>query len=281
MLRSIGRREGRIEGTAGVWIYWQAWLPADDPAAIVVLHHGIGEHSGRYPHAVQRLVAAGYGVYALDARGHGRSGGPRASFDRFGQLVTDLDSVVNQVVGPAHEVPVFVMGYSLGGAVAVAYAVEHQNKLAGAIVIGCALGRGAGVSRLQFAMASVLSAAAPRFPLIRLRAGDMSQDPEVARAYAADPLVHHHRLDARFLGEMTTVIRRLPGDFYRLRLPLLLLHGEADITASPEGSRGLFDGARSIDKTLKLYEGRRHDVLNEPGHEQVMADVTAWLGAHR
>jgi alpha-beta hydrolase superfamily lysophospholipase len=262
----------------GVRIYWRAWSPADEPRAIVVLHHGIFEHGERYTNAVRALVAAGYCVYALDARGHGRSEGRRATYNRFDQLVMDLSIFLTDVVYPAQQTPVFLMGYSLGGAVAVAYALQHQDKLAGAIVIGSALGRGAGISRVQYALAAVLSAAAPRCPLIRLRATDMTSDPEVARSYEADPLVHHGRLDARFIGEMARAMRRLPRESHRLRLPLLLIHGADDITANPEGSRGLHDGARSVDKTLVLYPGRRHDVLNEPGHEHVMADVIAWLG---
>lgn len=278
-MKTMRHRQGWVDGAGGLRLYWQAWLPADEPLAVVVLHHGAGEHSGRYPHAVAQLVAAGYGVYGLDARGHGRSGGRRASFDRFEQLTADLDTVVSRA--RARELPVFLLGYSLGGAVVVAYALEHQQELAGAIVVGSALGRGSGVSRIQFGMASLLAAIAPRAPLIRLRATDLTGDPAVAETYEADPLVHHGRLDARMLGEVATAMRRLPADFHRLRLPLLLIHGAADVTASPEGSRALLLGARSPDKTLKLYQGRRHDVLNEPGHEQVMRDVTAWLVAHR
>jgi len=273
-------REGWIRGDAGVRIYWQAWLPADGPVAIVVLQHGVAEHGGRYMQVVRSLVAGGYGVYAFDARGHGRSEGTRASFDRFAQLVDDLDTVLRQVVRWKHELPVFLLGYSLGGAAAVEYALDHQSELAGAIVVGCALGRGSGVSRLQFALAAALSAVAPRCPVIRLRATDMTSDPAVARRYDEDPLVHHGRLDARFLGEMSAAIRRLPPEFHRLKLPMLLLHGGADITASPDGSRGLFEGVSSEDKTLRIYEGLRHNVLNEPGNQQVITDITDWLAAH-
>jgi len=279
-MKTMRHRQGWADSAGALRLYWQAWLPADEPLAVVVLHHGAGEHSGRYPHAVAQLVAAGYGVYGLDARGHGRSGGRRASFDRFEQLTTDLHTVVSQAIPRARELPVFLLGYSLGGAVVVAYALEHQDELAGAIVIGSALGRGSGVSRTQFGMASLLSAIAPRVPLIRLRATDLTGDPAVAEKYEADPLVHHGRLDARMLGEVATVMRRLPAHFHRIRLPLLLIHGDADVTASPEGSRALLHGARSPDKTLKLYQGRRHDVLNEPGHEQVMVDITTWLAVH-
>lgn len=280
-MTTIGRHEGWADGVAGVRIHWQAWIPADTPVGVVVLHHGAAEHSGRYPHAVQHLVAAGYGVYGLDARGHGRSEGRRATFHRFDQLTTDLGTIVETVVRPTHPEPVFLMGYSLGGAAVIAYAIHHQDQLAGAIVVGSALGRGSGISRFQFGMASLFSAVAPRFPLIRLHAADMTHDAEVAKAYETDPLIHHGRFDARFLGEVATVMRRLPADFHRLRLPLLLLHGAADITADPEGSRALLQQAGSADKTLRLYAGRRHDVLNGPGCEQVMLDVTDWLAAHR
>lgn len=278
---TILRREGWLDGAAGVRIHWQAWLPADAPVGVVVLHHGAAEHSGRYPHAVEHLVAAGYGVYGLDARGHGRSEGRRATFHRFDQLTTDLGTIVQSVVTPAHPEPVFLMGYSLGGAAVIAYAIQHQDRLAGAIVVGSALGRGSGISRFQFGMASLFSTVAPRFPLIRLHAADMMHDAGAARAYDADPRIHHGRLDARFVGEVATVMRRLPADFHRLQLPLLLLHGAADVTADPEGSRALQQHAGSADKTLRLYAGRRHDVLNEPGYQQVMRDVVDWLAAHR
>ena len=119
----------------------------------------------------------------------------------------------------------------------------------------------------------------PRCRLIRLPPEDMTSDPEVLRCYEADPLIHHGRLDARFVGEMTKAMRCLPTEFHQLRLPLLLIHGGDDITTSPMGSRALHEGAVSTDNTLIVYPGRRHDVLHEPGHEQVMADIVAWLGA--
>jgi acylglycerol lipase len=270
---------GWVEAPDGVQLYWRGWLPAAPPTAIVAVHHGICEHGERYPNAVRVLVDAGYGVYALDARGHGRSEGRPASYDRFAQLVADLDSFLVQVVRPASQLPTYLLGYSLGGAVAVAHAISHQDELAGAIVIGSALGLGSGVSRVQYRLAAVLSAVAPRCPLIRLRPAEMTSDAEVVRSYEADPLIHHGRLDARFLGEMAKAIRSLPLDFHRLRLPLLLIHGADDVIASPEGSRGLHEAASSADNTLILYPNRRHDVLNEPGHEQVMADIVAWLRA--
>lgn len=274
-------REGRVHGAGGVPIYWQAWLPAVPPAAVVVLHHGLAEHGGRYPHAVEALVAAGYGVYALDARGHGRSGGVGAHFGRFGELVADLDEIIATAVRPAYAGQVFLLGYSIGGAVAVACAMQRQHGLSGAIVIGSALGRGSGISAVQLGAASLLASVAPRLQMFRMPLQQMTQDPEVARAYRSDPLVHQGHLDARTVAEVAGAMRRLPAEFHRLTLPLLVIHGAADISASPDGSRGLAEEAASRDKTLRIYEGRRHDVLNEPGHQQVMADVVTWLDARR
>jgi len=275
------RSEGRVEGVGGLPLYWQAWLPTGRPAAVVVLHHGLAEHGGRYPHAVGDLVAAGYGVYALDARGHGRSGGRGAHFGRFSHLVADFDEVVAAVVRPVCAGSVFLLGYSIGGAVALAYAMHCQRPLAGAIVVGSALGRGSGISAVRMGAAALLAVAAPHLPILRMPLMQMTQDPEVKRAYRSDPLVHQRRLDACTVAEVAAAMRRLPAEFHRLTLPLLAIHGAADITANPEGSRGLIDGAASHDKTLKMYEGRRHDVLNEPGHEQVTADIVSWLDAHR
>ena len=268
---------GWFEACDGVGLYWRVWVPAGMPLAVVVVHHGICEHGERYADAVRLLVHAGYVVYAHDARGHGRSEGRRSTFDRFEQLPIDLESFLTQVVYPSHEVPTFLLGYSLGGAVAVAHAISHQDALAGAVVIGSALGRGADFSRIQTGLAAILSAVVPRCPLIRMRPETMTTDTDVVGSYEADPLIYHGRLDARFVGEMAKAMRCLPTQFQRLRLPLLLIHGADDVTANPEGSRGLHEGASSTDNTFVVYPGRRHDVLHEPGHEQVMADVVAWL----
>jgi len=270
---------GWLHAHDGAVLYWRMWLPAGVPVAVVIVHHGICEHGERYSDTVRALISAGYIVYAHDARGHGRSSGRRSSFDRFAQLQIDLESFAAKVVQPSHRIPIFLLGYSLGGAVAIAHALRRQDVLAGAVVIGSALGRGAGISRTQTELAATLAAVAPRCPLIRIRPEDMTSDAEVLRSYEADPLIYHGRLDARFVGEMAKAMRRLPTEFHRLRLPLLLIHGADDITASPAGSRALHEGAGSTDKTLVVYRGRRHDVLHEHGHEQVMADVVAWLNA--
>jgi len=273
-------QSGWIRATDGNRLYWRAWGPeANNAAPAVVICHGVCEHGERYPHAVAALVDAGYIVYSYDARGHGRSDGRRATFDSFCQLQGDLETFLGTVVRYRHNAPIFLLGFSLGGAVAIDHLLRQHEGLAGAIVIGSALGRGEDFALRLTSLAAALSAILPRLRLIRLNAPVMTSDPAVARSYEVDPLVHHGRLDARFVGEMLAAMRRLRSEAHRLQSPLLVLHGQADVTADPQGSRDLHDAAGSTDKTLIVYPDRRHDVLNEPGHEQVMADIIAWLAA--
>jgi alpha-beta hydrolase superfamily lysophospholipase len=269
------RREGSTEAGDGTQLYWQAWLPPEPTLATVWLVHGGAEHGGRYAELVDSLLGAGCAVYAPDLRGHGRSGGRRGSIRRFSDYVGDLDATVRAAGAPTDNV--FVLGYSLGAIVGASYALECHERLAGVIMAAPALGPGAGVSRTQFALAGVLSAVAPRLPLFRQDPSSMMQDPDVVRAYRADPLVHQGRFNARVIGELVTTMGDFPARIAGLQPPLLVLHGADDVTADPERSRLAVERAGSADKTLNVYDGMRHDLFHEPGRARVIEDTTTWL----
>ena len=127
---------GLLTGAGGRRIFWQSWSPDGEPRALVVIVHGAGEHSDRYVHVADRLCADGYAVYALDHRGHGRSEGPRALIDRLDNAVADLDQLVVQASAEHPAAPVYMLGHSMGGTVAVRYAVLHGEQLAGLILSG-------------------------------------------------------------------------------------------------------------------------------------------------
>jgi alpha-beta hydrolase superfamily lysophospholipase len=270
-------REGTVASTDGVLLSWQAWLPAGDALASIALVHGGAEHGGRYGHLVSHLVAREYAVYALDLRGHGRSHGRRGTVRHFSDYLHDLDALRRLMSDQGAVSPTFLIGYSLGGLVCASYALDHQDELAGVILAGPALGVGEGVSPLQFRLARMLAAVAPRLPLFKMNPAAMMRDPAAVRAYRADPLVMHGRFDARLIAEFVGAMRRFPDRIGELRIPLLVLHGAGDLTAHPSGSTMAVERAGSDDKTLHLYEGMRHDIFNEPGHERVCADVSTWL----
>lgn len=269
-------RDGWLGATDGTRLYWQAWGAPDAARGPVVLVHGAAEHGGRYAHVAERLAAEGYSVYALDHRGHGRSDGPRAMIDRFDRLVQDLALFIARVREEHPGRRPFLVGHSLGGAVALTYAARHRDTIEGLVVSGPAVGTEAVPGALK-TLTAVLSAVAPRLPVFKIEDAAVSRDPQVVRDYQLDPLNHPGKLPARTLAEMLRAMDAMPDRMIELRTPVLLLHGGDDRLCPPDGSRMVHAGAASSDKTLKIYEGLYHEVFNEPERELVIDDLLAWL----
>lgn len=267
-----------LAGAGGQQIFWQSWLPAQ-MRGVVVIVHGFGEHSDRYGHVAQRLVAEGFATLALDHRGHGRSEGARAVIDRLADAVSDIDRLV-VLAGDAHPgLPIFMLGHSMGGLLAVQYALEHQDRLAGLLLSGAlaALDAAPAPARL---IARVLSVIAPRAGLIALDGSLVSRDPQVVAAYSADPMVHHGKLPARTVAELIAAGRRFPERLAEIRVPTLIMYGTDDRLCPPSGSVMLGERIGAADITVIPYDGLYHEILNEPEQETVLDDVCAWLDAH-
>jgi alpha-beta hydrolase superfamily lysophospholipase len=267
---------GYFSGAGGRRIFRCAWLPDGSPRAKVVLVHGASEHSGRYQHVAEVLVDDGYGVYALDHQGHGRSEGRRAVLDRMASAVADVD----QLVGLAREnepgVPIFLLGHSMGGTIALAYCLEHQQRLAGLILSGPLAALEAAPAPLRL-VGRILSAVAPATPLIAIDATLVSRDPTVVDDYVADPLNYHGKLPARTVAELAAAIDAFPDAVGAITLPTLILYGTADRLAPPAGSEMLERQMGAADKTVKPYPGLFHEILNEPERDEVLADIRTWL----
>ncbi|MGH3797825.1 MAG: lysophospholipase [Pseudonocardiaceae bacterium] len=270
-----GHREIAPERSA----YWQAWLPTEQARAVVVVVHGFAEHSARYAHIGTRLAGAGFATYAADHRGHGRTDGRRANIERMELVVDDLRSFVRFAVEHHPGLPVFMVGHSLGGLIALQYATGPDTPLDGLVLSGPLVQvtvRSAVLKRV----AGVLSAVLPDLGVASLDAEAISRDPEVVRAYREDPLVHHGKVPARTGAEMLVTTQLLPARLPRLSLPLLLLHGTEDQICAPAGSTMVHDTVSSKDRTLRRYEGLYHEVFNEPEQDRVLADLVAWLDEH-
>ena len=270
------QRESSLRGRGGLEIFWRAWLPDGDATAVVVIAHGAGEHSGRYTHVAQRLVDEGYAVYAVEHRGHGRSQGPRALIDRIEHAVADLDKLVALAAEEHSGAPVFLLGHSMGGTIAVSYALAHQQRLAGLVLSGPLAALEAVPAPMRLT-ARTLSAVAPRTPLIAIDASLVSRDPAVVGDYRSDPLVHHGKLPARTVVELAGAIEAFPEAVGTITVPTLIMYGTDDGLCSPQGSVMLSERIGSSDKTLKAYQGLYHEILNEPEREQVLDDLCAWL----
>lgn len=274
----VKRSEGSFEGRGGLWMHWRAWSPEAAPRANVIVSHGAGEHGDRYERLAERLVADRFAVWASDHRGHGHSEGSQGVVDRFRNAVADLDTVLELAKLEQPAPLTFMFGHSMGGAIALDYALGHQDKLAGLVLSApaAALDPDSVVSRIA---AKVVSELAPWLPVHELDTSGISRDPEERQAYADDPLVDEKRMRARTAGELVMAFERFPDDLPQLELPLLLLHGTADRLTSPECSRMIHELAGSTDKTLELYDGYYHELINEPepDRERVLARIASWL----
>jgi acylglycerol lipase len=256
--------------------HWQAWLPDTDARAVVVIVHGLGEHIGRYDHVGHRLASAGFACYAADHIGHGRSDGRRANVERMDRVVDDLAEFVGFATAHTPGTPVFVLGHSLGGLIALQYATGESVELAGVVISGAAVQPGVGSPVLR-SVARLLSAVTPNLGVLTLPPEYLSRDPEVVASYCADPLVHLGKIPARTGAEILAATQALPDRLARLRIPVLILHGEQDRMTTPEGSRMVHQRVAAQDRTLRIYDGLYHEIFNEPEQDEVLDDVIGWL----
>jgi acylglycerol lipase len=271
------RREFHSAGIGGLDLYAQAWLPDVAPRAVIVVAHGLGEHSGRYARVAAELVAHGYAVYAIDHRGHGRSPGPRANIERFEHLVSDFCSFAGRAARQHPDTPLVVLGHSMGGAVAFASALRLQQSWRGLVLSAPALGFDGQVPAGRRLLARVLSSLAPNTGLLQLQASAVSRDPAIVREYESDPLVHHAAVPARTLVELGDAMEGFLPQAPKLRLPTLVLHGTADTLVPVSGSRPVYQALDANKRTVHYYEHLYHEVLNEPERAQVVQDVLEWL----
>ena len=268
----------RFEGFGGLKIFTRSWRPDGPARAVVVISHGFNSHSGHYQWVAEQLVGRGLAVHALDHRGRGQSDGERFYVQNFADYTTDLATFVTQVKGREPGLPVFLLGHSAGGVIACMYALEHQKELAGLVCEDFAHE----VPAPDFALAALkgLSHVFPHAHVLKLKNEDFSRDPKVVQAMNEDPLIAHEVQPTQTVAEMVRADERLRKEFPLITLPLLILHGTGDKVTKVSGSRRFHELAGSADKTLKLYEGHYHDLLNDVGKEKVLADIQAWLDAH-
>lgn len=272
--------EGRLTGARGVELYWQGRLPAGPPTGVVLICHGLGEHTARYANVADALLPDGWAVYGLDHRGHGRSGGRRAHLDAYADWLADYDAFRREVVARHPGLPVFLLGHSMGGQIALAFALEHPDDLAGLVLSAPALASGQ-VPAAAVPVLRLLARVGPRLRPAGIDVTKISKDPAVVAAYRADPLVHQGKPTLGLMSALFDGFGRLVEAARGLRMPLLLQHGELDVLTDPAGTRALAAAAGSPDLTVRWYDGLWHEIYNEPERERPLADLREWLAAHR
>ncbi|KTB48542.1 alpha/beta hydrolase [Dehalogenimonas alkenigignens] len=273
-----------LEGTFNVGkrqaLYYQAWLPATQPKAVILLVHGLADHSSRYGNVVDYLVPKSYSVWSYDQRGHGKSPGKRCYVHRFADLTGDLGLFVDFIKQKNPSLPLFIVGHSLGALEAALYCTSHAAWVTGAVLSGLVLKAGESVPKRTQKLVKILSVIVPRFGARQLECGGISRDETVVKNYIGDPLVFTGKIPARTGAEMIDAMSKVQSLAGKINLPVLLMHGASDRLAEPAGSQLFFDIIASSDKELHLFPGCYHEIFNEPCHDFVLGTLIRWLDKH-
>ena len=275
---AIESSEETVNGKDGNQIFFRSWHPPGPPSALVVICHGVNSHSGQYEWTARQLAGSGFVVYALDLRGRGKSSGERFYIEDIEEYVGDLATLVDLAKTRESGLPVFLLGHSAGGVVSCVYTLEHQAELDGFICESFAFKVPA--PGIALSLIKGLSHIAPHAKVLKLHNEDISRDPEAVRALNSDPLIAGEVQPASTVAALVRADDRLEKSFDQITLPVFIMHGTVDKATVPAGSQFFYEHAGSVDKTLKLYEGHYHDLLNDYGKEDVLADTTHWIRQH-
>lgn len=275
----MSHSEGSFKGVRNADIYYQSWLPDGNVTAVLVIVHGLGEHSGRYMNIVNHFVPLGYAVYGFDHIGHGQSEGKREVIRRFTDYTETLTRYFNKIKEFQYGKPIFLLGHSMGGLIVSHYLLEHRPGFNGAIISAPLVKVSDTISNTTIFFGKLLSVVAPQLGLLSLDVKAISRDPEVVKKYVDDPLVFHGKTPARLAAELLKAMLYVTAQTEKITIPFIVVQGGADTLVDPGGAQMLYDRAGSADKTIKIYDGLYHEVFNEPEHPIVLKDVETWIAA--
>ena len=268
-------REDWLEEEGSPRIFVRHWEPEGRPRASLVICHGVNSHGGQYLEAARVFAGRGFAVTALDLRGRGKSEGERFFVEKIGDYVSDLSRAIEYGRAFHPELPLYLLGHSAGGVTATSYALDHQDRIAGLICESFAFKVYAPDIALKLLEGA--SHLIPHVHVLRLKMEDFSRDPQWVAILNADPLTKGEVQPVQTVAALARADERLDREFGNITLPVLIMHGTADKATRPEGSQQFFGEAGSTDKTLKLYDGHYHDLLNDFGKEQVIDDIAQWI----
>jgi alpha-beta hydrolase superfamily lysophospholipase len=286
-MRPNGENRNFVGGEAGSFptldktlLYEHWWRPERDPKAGIVLVHGLAEHSGRYYPFIRTLLDHGYAVDTFDLRGHGQSKGIPVFVRAFDEYLSDLDVFLDRVRARLPGKPVFLVGCSMGGGIVSLYSILHSPQVRGVILIGPTVRINQSLSPLLQKLSGVVGRFFPHLKMLKINHRLVSRDQAVQEAYDRDPLVYRSGLKARLGAELIRSTERIQAQVQDFSFPVLLLQGGGDKLVDPEAIQWFYDSISSVDRTLKVYEGLYHEVLNEPEKDLVEQDVLSWLDSH-
>ena len=263
----MNSRDATFAGSEGA-VFYRAWEPATPPHRVLIIVHGYAEHSARYTHVAEVLVAAGSAVYAEDHLGHGHSDGVRALITDFEHVVDDLATLAGIAAAEHPGLPVIFAGHSMGGLLAARYAQRHPEKVAGLILMGAVIGD------WRWAREVLEKPVMPDPPTDW---SGMSRDPETVRQYGTDPLVYRDRYQRPLLEAEVVALDHCNADIGRISMPVLFLHGHADPFVWYRTSLEAACRFPTPDLVARVFPGARHELVNETNRAEVLGEIVRFV----
>ena len=257
--------------------FFRSWSCKDTAKGVVLISHGLGEHSGRYNHVAQAFTANHLHVYALDHIGHGESPGKRAFVESFNELTAGVAELRSYIASEHPDLPVVLIGHSMGGLIAVRTVLDAATDYQTLILTGPLLGVPTPPPAWQTWLLRTLSALFPAAKALEIDASAVSRDQTVVDDYVADPLVHHENIPARTVVSLLDEASAVLGRASEISLPTLLLHGEEDVLTSVPASRQFMADLSATDKHITVYPGMYHELFNEPEKEDIIRTCLDWM----
>lgn len=279
-----GYHRGRVRTEDRLDLVWQCWSP-EKPVGVIVVIHGLAEHSGRYQETAEFLSENGWAVYACDLRAHGLSPDPpnsgRVHVSRFTDYFMDVDAVLALAASQQPDLPLFILGHSMGGLISISYALEKPDHLAGVMISSPALGTHPDFKPpwLLRVLVGLLSWIAPRVLVDSdLDTQAISRDPDVVKAYIDDPLISQ-KISARWYSELLKTMKKAHRNAASLDVPMLLMQSGSDRLVDPAAPGRWASAAPAERVELVVWEGLYHEMLNEPEKGLVRTRMIEWLNA--
>lgn len=257
-------------------LFGQSWMPAGNPRGVINLIHGFKEHSGRYNNWATRFTENGYGVIAVDLRGHGRSGGRRGYSSSYKSYLRDFRMLLQNSTELFEHVPQVLYGHSLGGNIVINYLISENPLPRAAVVTSPWFTLAYRPSMLKLAAAKTFRYLLPGILLKSdLDADALSHDQQVVEAYLNDPLVHNS-ISPRLYFEIEEAGVRASRSVYKISIPLLVMHGTADRITSYKATRNFVMNAGSF-TTFRDWPDGYHELHNDTHKDEVFNFMLNWL----
>jgi len=273
----LRKKTGTFTGEKGFSIFYRHCEPEGESKAVTVLVHGYAVHSGRFTPFAEVLNKAGYDVFGMDLRGHGKSDGTPGDIEAFDFCAADLLKFIELIKGQNPGKKVFLIGHSMGGSISCLFASKYHDRINGLVIASSLVHMSQDIPEILKKLARILAKIIPKMPMEYFHIEGLSRIHENIEEYRKDPLIYNGKVRSRMGVHMLSLAQLVPDWISGVKLPMFIIHGGGDPIIAPGGSKELYDAAASEEKTFRIFPGLYHDVFYEPEVDEVTGAIIEWL----